>query len=87
MSCPVQLTLFRDWTAYVQLTLIQGLDCPSQEVIGLISHATQDRLKTLVSKLSVIAEHRLDIIKTEGPYQVTDVRMVHLPELQSNTYE
>ena len=36
-----------------------------------MSHATQDRLKTLVSKLSVIAEHRLDIIKTEGPYEAT----------------
>ena len=42
-------------------------------MIGLVSHATQDRLKTLVSKLSVIAEHRLDIIKTEGPYEVTEV--------------
>ena len=49
------------------------MEPPSAEVIGLVSHATQDRLKTLVSKLSVIAEHRLDIIKTEGPYEVTDV--------------
>jgi hypothetical protein len=53
--------------------MVQGLESPSAEVIGLVSHATQDRLKTLVSKLSVIAEHRLDIIKTEGPYEVTDV--------------
>merc|ERR550519_346135 len=50
----------------------KGLDAPTQEVISLMSHATQDRLKTLVAKLSVIAEHRLDIIKTEGPYEVTD---------------
>jgi len=50
----------------------KGLDAPSSEVISLVSHATQDRLKTLVSKLSVIAEHRLDVIKTEGPYEVTD---------------
>jgi len=49
----------------------KGLDAPTQEVISLMSHATQDRLKTLVAKLSVIAEHRLDIIKTEGPYEVT----------------
>lgn len=49
----------------------KGLDAPTQEVISLMSHATQDRLKTLVSKLSVIAEHRLDIIKTEGPYEAT----------------
>jgi len=49
----------------------KGLDAPTQEVISLMSHATQDRLKTMVSKLSVIAEHRLDIIKTEGPYEAT----------------
>merc|ERR1719483_314464 len=49
----------------------KGLDAPTQEVINLMSHATRDRLKTLVSKLSVIAEHRLDIIKTEGPYEAT----------------
>merc|ERR1719317_656755 len=49
----------------------KGLEAPTQEVINLMSHATQDRLKTLVSKLSVIAEHRLDIIKTEGPYEAT----------------
>ena len=36
------------------------------QVLSLISHATQERLKSLVSKLSVIAEHRLDVIKTEG---------------------
>ena len=44
----------------------KGLEAPSQDVINLISHAAQERLKTLVSKLSVIAEHRLDVIKTEG---------------------
>ena len=49
----------------------RGLESPSAEVLSLISHATQERLKSLVSKLSVIAEHRLDIIKTEGPYVVT----------------
>jgi len=49
----------------------KGLDAPPVDVITLVSHATQDRLKTLVSKLSVIAEHRLDIIKAEGPYEVT----------------
>jgi len=49
----------------------KGLEPPPQEVINLVSHATQDRLKTLVSKLAVIAEHRLDIIKTEGQYEVT----------------
>merc|ERR1719346_446849 len=49
----------------------KGLEAPSQEVINLVSHATQDRLKSLVSKLSVIAEHRLDIIRSEGNYEVS----------------
>ena len=44
----------------------KGLESPSPDVINLVSHAAQERLKTLVSKLSVISEHRLDVIKTEG---------------------
>ena len=41
----------------------------------IVSHATQDRLKTLLEKLSVISEHRLDIVRQEGDYEVTqDVR-------------
>lgn len=52
-----------------------GLDEPSSDVIALVSHATQDRLKTLLEKLSVISEHRLDIVRQEGDYEVTqDVR-------------
>jgi transcription initiation factor TFIID subunit 4 len=43
-----------------------GLDEPSSDVIALVSHATQDRLKTLLEKLSVISEHRLDIVRQEG---------------------
>ena len=50
---------------------MQGLEAPPPEVLNLVSHATQDRLKGLVGKLSVIAEHRLDIIKAEGPYELT----------------
>ena len=43
-------------------------------MLNLISHATQERLKNLVSKLSVVAEHRLDVIKTEGE---TNISMIH----------
>merc|ERR1719412_474594 len=58
-----------------KICLDHGLDEPSPEVIALVSHATQDRLKTLLEKLSVISEHRLDIVKQEGDYEVTqDVR-------------
>ena len=52
-----------------------GLDEPPASVVALVSHATQERLKTLLEKLNVIAEHRLDIVKSEGDYEVTqDVR-------------
>lgn len=33
------------------------------DVASLISHATQERLKNLVEKLAVIAEHRIDLNK------------------------
>ena len=55
----------------------RGLEDPSPEVIALMSHATQDRLKTLAEKLSVIAEHRMDVVRLEAApqYEVTqDVR-------------
>merc|ERR1719414_2791971 len=58
-----------------KICLDHGLDEPSPEVIALVSHATQDRLKTLLEKLSVISEHRLDIVRQEGDYEVSqDVR-------------
>ena len=40
-----------------------GLDEPSSDVAVLISHAAQERLKNIVEKLAVIAEHRIDILK------------------------
>uniref|UniRef100_T1IJ33 adenylate cyclase n=1 Tax=Strigamia maritima TaxID=126957 RepID=T1IJ33_STRMM len=48
-----------------------NLEEPPPEVAALLSHATQERLKNLVEKLNVIAEHRLDIIKTDPRYEVT----------------
>lgn len=58
-----------------KICLERGLDEPSPEAIALVSHATQDRLKTLLEKLSVISEHRLDIVRQEGDFEVTqDVR-------------
>lgn len=39
------------------------LEEPSQDVAVLISHACQERLKNIVEKLAVIAEHRIDVIK------------------------
>lgn len=41
----------------------KGLDEPSIDLSVLISHACQERLKNIVEKLAVIAEHRMDILK------------------------
>lgn len=48
---------------FLILASINGLEEPSQEVLLLISHAVQERLKNFVEKLSVIAEHRIDFAK------------------------
>ncbi|KAG8235629.1 hypothetical protein J437_LFUL014887, partial [Ladona fulva] len=55
-SVPLQLKI-------KQIVAKHGLEEPSSEVAALISHATQERLKNIVEKLAVIAEHRLDMIK------------------------
>lgn len=39
------------------------LEEPSAEVAGLISHAVHERLKNLIEKLAVVAQHRIDLIK------------------------
>lgn len=52
----------------VVLASENNLEEPTKDVISLISHAVQERLKTLVEKLGVIAEHRLDIIRVSEEY-------------------
>ncbi|XP_069164935.1 transcription initiation factor TFIID subunit 4 isoform X1 [Procambarus clarkii] len=47
-----------------------GLDDAPKDVVALVSHATQERLKTIVEKLAVISDHRLDIIKADSRYEV-----------------
>ncbi|XP_054165319.1 transcription initiation factor TFIID subunit 4-like isoform X2 [Oppia nitens] len=47
-----------------------GLDECSPEVVSLVSHAVQERLKTLVEKLGAIAEHRQEQIKNYMNYDV-----------------
>lgn len=51
-----------------QISAKHGLEEPSNEVMALISHATQERLKNLIEKLAVIAEHRIDVIKVSISY-------------------
>ncbi|RWS16950.1 Transcription initiation factor TFIID subunit 4-like protein [Dinothrombium tinctorium] len=52
-----------------------GLEEVSSEVVSLVSHAAQERLKNLVEKLGIIAEHRIENIKNDPRYEITqDVR-------------
>ncbi|XP_034255837.1 transcription initiation factor TFIID subunit 4 isoform X2 [Thrips palmi] len=53
------------------IAIEQGLDEPTADVAALISHAAQERLKNFVEKLAVIAEHRMDIIKLDPRYEVS----------------
>lgn len=49
-----------------------GLDEPTPDVANILSHAVHERLKSLVEKLAVIAQHRMDlVIKTDSRYEVT----------------
>ena len=40
-----------------------GLEEPGPDVVALVSHATQERLKTLLEQVAVIAEHRMEVVK------------------------
>ncbi|XP_070195793.1 transcription initiation factor TFIID subunit 4-like isoform X2 [Littorina saxatilis] len=52
-----------------------GLEGVSPDVTRIVSHATQERLRDLISKLSTIAEHRMEIYKMDSRYEVSsDVR-------------
>ncbi|GAB6021417.1 transcription initiation factor TFIID subunit 4 [Chamberlinius hualienensis] len=53
------------------ITAKYGLDEPSLEVTAAISHATQERLKELVEKLAVVAEHRMEIVKSDIRHEVS----------------
>lgn len=48
-----------------KLALNYNLEDVSQDVVALVSHAAQERLKTLVEKLGIIAEHRIENLKVK----------------------
>ncbi|KAK4872902.1 hypothetical protein RN001_014931 [Aquatica leii] len=50
----------------------KGLEEPSNEVAAVISHAVQERLKNLIEKLAIITEHRLEMVKSDQRYEVTN---------------
>lgn len=40
-----------------------GLNEVSLEAVNFISHATESRLRSLLEKVSAIAQHRTDVVK------------------------
>lgn len=55
-----------------QMMAKHGLDEPNTDVAACISHAAQERLKNLLEKLAIITEHRLENIKINNRYEVTN---------------
>ncbi|XP_037088566.1 transcription initiation factor TFIID subunit 4-like isoform X3 [Pollicipes pollicipes] len=67
-SAPLQLKMR-------QIAMRHGLEEPGPDVVALVSHATQERLRSLLEQLAVIAEHRIEVVKSESRYEVSrDVR-------------
>ncbi|XP_031356276.1 transcription initiation factor TFIID subunit 4 isoform X2 [Photinus pyralis] len=50
----------------------RGLDEPSNEVAAIISHSVQERLRNLIEKLAIITGHRLELVKSDQRYEVTN---------------
>lgn len=45
---------------------------PSMDVVTLVSHATQERLKTMVERLGALADHRSENLKFNPKYEVSN---------------
>ncbi|KAL1431695.1 hypothetical protein MTO96_013804 [Rhipicephalus appendiculatus] len=64
-SCKDENFLFTDalQKKISALAATHGIDKVPDDVVALVSHATQERLKTFIEKLSVIAEHRQENVR------------------------
>lgn len=58
-----------------------GLSEVSQEVFNLVSHATQERLRNILEKLSTISLHRLEV------YRVCRITLLKIYTLSSTLYQ
>lgn len=76
-----------------RITKEYNLPEPSKDVVTLISHATQERLKTMVERLGALAEHRSENLKLNSKYEVsTDIKgqmkfLAELDRIEKRRYE
>lgn len=64
---------------YLLLTASKhGISEVPTDVVNLISHATQERLRNIIEKLSTIAEQRTEIYKVSIPVSPSEIHNVQL---------
>ncbi|XP_054710998.1 transcription initiation factor TFIID subunit 4-like [Uloborus diversus] len=49
----------------------RGIDEVKSDVVDLIAHAAEERLKTIIEKLSIVSEHRLENPKNDPRFEVS----------------
>lgn len=54
------LTTYLPLLQFFYLAKKHGLEEVRSDVVDLVSHAAENRLKTLIEKLSIVAEHRCE---------------------------
>lgn len=67
-----------------QASAKHGLEEPSSDVAAIVSHAVQERIKNIIEKLAIITEHRLEMVKSDPRYEVTnDIKGLNILRLKS----
>lgn len=50
----------------VCLVRVQGMGEVGEETLVLLSHATQERMRDVVEKLTEVSQHRIQVLKVRG---------------------